>query len=95
MAAPHAAGVAALIVSEYGRFAGRAATMDPDDVQRVLENTAFAKPCPTPHTVDYKNEGRDDSFTATCMGDTKFNGFYGHGMVDAWSAVTNGEQYLS
>ena len=29
------------------------------------------------------------------MGDTEFNGFYGHGMVDAWAAVTNGEQYLA
>lgn len=95
MAAPHATGVAALIVSEYGHFTGRDVSMDPDDVQRVLENTAFQKPCPTPGTVNYKNEGRDDSFTATCVGGAKFNGFYGHGMVDAWSAVTNGEQYLN
>jgi len=94
MASPHAAGVAALIVSEYGRFVGRGVRMDPDDVTRVLENTAFARPCPTPRTVDYLDEGRDDSFTANCMGDTEFNGFYGHGTVDAWAAVTNGEQYL-
>ena len=94
MASPHAAGVAALIVSEYGQFTGREVTMNPDDVQRVLEDTAFARPCPTPHTVSYRNEGRDDSFTATCVGDLAFNGFYGHGTVDAWSAVTNGEQYL-
>jgi hypothetical protein len=37
-------------------------TMDPADVQRVLENTAFARPCPTPRTVDYLDEGRDDSY---------------------------------
>jgi subtilisin family serine protease len=95
MASPHATGVAALIVSEYGRFTGRGVSMDPADVQRVLENTAFARPCPTPRTVDYLDEGRDDTFTATCAGDTEFNGFYGHGNVDAWAAVTNGEQYLS
>jgi subtilisin family serine protease len=94
MASPHATGVAALIVSEYGRFTGHDVTMNPDDVQRVLENTAFQRPCPTPRTVDYKDEGRDDSFTATCAGDTAFNGFYGHGNVDAWAAVTNGAQYL-
>lgn len=95
MASPHAAGVAALIVSAYGRFVARDVTMDPDDVQRVLENTAFARPCPTPRTVDYLDEGRDDSFTANCAGDTEFNGFYGHGNVDAWAAVTTGDQYLS
>jgi subtilisin family serine protease len=94
MASPHAAGVAALIVSEYGRFVGRGVRMDPDDVTRVLENTAFARPCPTPRTFDYLDEGRDESFTAVCMGDTEFNGFYGHGTVDAWAAVTNGDQYL-
>ncbi|HEX6352150.1 S8 family serine peptidase [Actinophytocola sp.] len=95
MAAPHATGVAALIVSEYGRYTGRGVSMDPDDVQTVLENTAFAKPCPTPRTVDYLDEGRDDSYTATCAGTTEFNGFYGNGNVDAWAAVTNGEQYLN
>jgi subtilisin family serine protease len=94
MASPHATGVAALIVSEYGHFAGRGVTMDPDDVQRVLEETAFARPCPTPRTVDYKDEGRDDSFTATCAGDDEFNGFYGNGNVDAWAAVTVGGRYL-
>ena len=95
MASPHAAGVAALIVSAYGHYSGGQVTMNPDDVQRVLEDTAFQRPCPTPRTVDYTDEGRDDSFTATCVGDTAFNGFYGHGNVDAWAAVTNGEQYLS
>lgn len=94
MASPHAAGVAALIVSEYGHYTGRDVTMNPDNVQRVLEGTAFQRPCPTPNTVDYHNEGRDDSFTATCVGDTAFNGFYGHGNVDAWAAVTKGDQYL-
>ena len=94
MAAPHAAGVAALIVSQYGRLVGRDMRMNPDDVQRVLENTAFRRSCPMPRTVDYTDEGRDDSFTATCVGGTDFNGFYGHGNVDAWAAVTSGEQYL-
>ncbi|MFL6121742.1 S8 family peptidase [Actinophytocola sp.] len=94
MASPHATGVAALIVSEYGRFTDRGVTMDPDDVRRVLEGTAFKRPCPTPRTVDYSDEGRDASFTATCQGSKEFNGFYGHGSVDAWSAVTNGAQFL-
>jgi subtilisin family serine protease len=94
MASPHAAGVAALIVSQYGKYSGSKVAMDPDKVERVLEGTASKIPCPTPRTVDYLDEGRDDSYTATCEGDLNFNGFYGHGAVDAWAAVTNGAQYL-
>jgi subtilisin family serine protease len=95
MASPHATGVAALIVSEYGKFSGRNVTMNPDKVQRVIEGTAFGTPCPTPRTVDYLDEGRDATFTATCAGTTDFNGFYGNGRVDAWSAITNGSNYLN
>jgi subtilisin family serine protease len=91
MAAPHAAGVAALIVSQYGRPTGGGGFgLNPDVVQRILEETASKIPCPVPHTVDYLDEGRDASYTATCVGDASFNGFYGHGAVDAWSAVTHG-----
>lgn len=43
-----------------------------------------------PNTVDYLQEGRDASFTATCTGTLDFNGFYGHGVVDAWNAVKHG-----
>ncbi|WP_037317228.1 S8 family serine peptidase [Amycolatopsis orientalis] len=93
MASPHATGVAALIVSQYGK-GSRDFGMDPDAVQRVLEGTASDIACPVPRTVDYLDEGRDASFTATCVGDASFNGFYGHGAVDAWSAVTHGAQYL-
>ncbi|WP_409490584.1 S8 family serine peptidase [Amycolatopsis sp. cmx-11-12] len=93
MASPHAAGVAALIVSQYGK-GSRDFGMNPDAVQRVLEGTASDIACPVPRTVDYLKEGRDASFTATCTGDASFNGFYGHGAVDAWSAVTRGSQYL-
>jgi hypothetical protein len=68
--------------------------MNPDAVQRVLEGTASPVPCPVPSTVDYLKEGRDPSFTATCQGTPKFNGFYGHGAVDAYAAVTHGSDYL-
>ncbi|HEV2779157.1 MAG TPA: S8 family serine peptidase [Actinophytocola sp.] len=94
MASPHATGVSALIVSQYGRFARGDASMNPDAVQRVLEGTAFKIPCPVPPTVDYLDEGRDASFTATCTGTLQFNGFYGHGSVDAWAAVTRGRDFL-
>jgi subtilisin family serine protease len=95
MASPHAAGVAALIVSQYGKGGRNGLTMDPVKVQRVLEATASQIPCPTPATVDYLDEGRDATFTATCVGTKQYNGFYGHGSVDAWAAVTRGRHYLN
>lgn len=94
MAAPHAAGVAALIVSEHGKFAGGKASMAPAKVARVLEGTAADRACPTPRTVDYLDEGRDDTFTATCKGGAAFNGFYGNGIADAYAAVTQGKRFL-
>ncbi|WP_158888607.1 S8 family serine peptidase [Amycolatopsis anabasis] len=94
MAAPHASGVAALIVSQYGKPGRGGFGLNPDAVQRVLEGTAAKIACPVPRTVDYLKEGRDASFTATCEGTPDFNGFYGHGAVDAWSAVTRGAAHL-
>ncbi|TVT51972.1 S8 family serine peptidase [Amycolatopsis rhizosphaerae] len=94
MATPHATGVAALIVSQYGRPSRGGFGMSPDAVQRVLEGTAAHIACPVPNTVDYLDEGRDASFTATCVGTPEFNGFYGHGAVDAYAAVTRGAGYL-
>ncbi len=93
---PHAAGVAALIVSQYGKKdKGRPGrTLDPDKVEKVLCKTAIQRACPNPRTVSYVNVGRTPEFAATCEGDAKFNGFYGHGIVDAYGAVTRGGQFL-
>lgn len=43
----------------------------------------------TPRTVTYVNEGRSAEFTTTCEGSRAINGFYGHGIVDAYRAVTD------
>lgn len=94
MAAPHASGVAALIVSQYGVDSRTGYGMDPQAVRQVLAGTAAKTPCPEPRTVDYLNEGRDATYTATCEGEASFNGFYGDGVVDAFAAVTKGGQYL-
>ncbi|MBK1785571.1 S8 family serine peptidase [Prauserella cavernicola] len=94
MAALHAAGVAALIVSEYGTPRLGGFGMNPKRVERVLLGSAAPIPCPVPNTVDYLDEGRDESFTATCTGTPEFNGFYGHGAVDAYSAVKGGARHL-
>jgi subtilisin family serine protease len=95
MASPHAAGVAALIVSQFGAYDARGnVTLNPDRVERVLQGTATATPCPTPRTVTYTNEGRPAAWTATCEGGAEFNGFFGAGQVDALQAVVSGADYL-
>ncbi|GAA2511698.1 S8 family serine peptidase [Pilimelia columellifera] len=89
MAAPHAAGVAALIVSRFGtRDADLGGlTMPPGDVERQLTRSAAARACPAPPLVSYKNEDRGPEFDALCEGTARFNGFYGSGIVDAFAAV--------
>lgn len=91
MASPHAAGVAALIVSRYGspdRAHPGTLGLSPDLVERILTRTAAAHACPEPRLRSYVPEGRDTGFDAYCAGGTEFNGFYGHGIVDAYAAVT-------
>ncbi|GAB3809834.1 S8 family serine peptidase [Kribbella italica] len=89
MASPHATGVAALIVSEYGKKGrGNSFGLDPDRVRNILLGSAQERACPNPPLVSYANEGRPAEFDALCEGNRSFNGFYGHGIVDAWAAVT-------
>jgi lantibiotic leader peptide-processing serine protease len=89
MAAPHAAGVAALIVAQYGRVDARhgGLKLNPARVQRILENTAVEHSCPAQNPFDYPDPVLGDAFTASCAGNTEFNGFYGHGIVNALNAV--------
>lgn len=92
MAAPHAAGVAALIVSQYGRpqLGGRW-TMDPDAVERILKRSARDHACPEPRLQTYivgATPVYNPIYNATCEGGPDFNGFYGEGIVDALRAVT-------
>jgi lantibiotic leader peptide-processing serine protease len=93
MASPHAVGVAALIVAEYGKRDKRngGLTMNPADVEKILKRTATDHACPPggvqtypglpvpPDTTDY---------TARCEGSPQRNGFYGDGIVDALGAVS-------
>jgi subtilisin family serine protease len=90
MASPHAAGVAALIASRYGKrdFFRGGLTMSPNAVERQLYRTAAKHACPEPRLRSYANEGRSAEFDAFCYGGTNFNGFYGYGVVDAAAAVT-------
>ncbi|MDQ1712952.1 MAG: hypothetical protein QOE45_2402 [Frankiaceae bacterium] len=88
MASPHVVGVVALIVSEFGREDSRhrgGITMRPSDVEKVLFRSAVPTPCPEPRAFSYVPYGR--TWTNTCEGTTAFNGFYGHGIVNALNAV--------
>ena len=88
MAAPHAVGVAALIVSEYGKEQrhGRGRTMDPAKVERILRNSATDVACPSA-VITYAAEGRDATFDAPCVGSPERNSIYGDGIVNALAAV--------
>ena len=86
MASPHAAGVASLIVSRYGKTAGKAGFgLSADTTREVLMGTARNKACPEPRTVVYPEPPA--AYTAECVGDEDFNGFYGDGIIDAQAAV--------
>lgn len=81
MAAPHVAGVAALVVSRYGRSApGRGS----GPVVARLLRAAADTPCPTPRH-DYPDQPAE--FTANCTGTAQRNSWYGEGILDAYAAV--------
>jgi len=91
MASPHAVGVAALIISEYGSGSGAAFGLSPARVERVLRRTATNTPCPAQNPFVYPDlVGADPNvpFEATCEGNAAFNGFYGDGIVNALAAVS-------
>jgi subtilisin family serine protease len=90
MATPNTAGVAALIISQYGDFSANNKNkphMSPTQVESLLQITANNQPCPQPKTV---TQGPGFTFaTATCQGNTGYNNFFGKGIVDALKAVTH------
>jgi len=90
MATPHAVGVAALIVSKFGHRdrSNPGLTLEPWKTEFVLLSTAAEHACPTPRLQTYTAEGRSVEFNALCTGGRQFNDFYGHGIVDAYAAVT-------
>jgi lantibiotic leader peptide-processing serine protease len=91
MATPNAAGVAALIISQYGDFTpdnSQKVHMSPTAVESILQQTANNQPCPQPRTVTYPGQPTTLPPTANCNGNAGYNGFYGNGIVDALKAVT-------
>jgi subtilisin family serine protease len=91
MAAPHAAGVAALIVSRFGTpdpAHGGQLTLAPNRVERILTTSAAQQACPASGLETYVPEGRSTEFNAPCTGTLAFNSLYGHGIVDALAVVS-------
>jgi hypothetical protein len=63
--------------------------MNPRNVRKQLLIRATDTPCPEPRTFHYDDPALDPAvFDATCEGGTKFNGFYGQGIVDALASLT-------
>ncbi|WP_235511241.1 S8 family serine peptidase [Agromyces sp. Root81] len=92
MASPHAAGVAALIVSKYGLpdviRGGR--YLPPAVVETVLTKSAVDTACPVPAEFTYTRNlpsGSTVTATHTCEGSTTNNGFFGTGVVNARTAI--------
>jgi subtilisin family serine protease len=100
MACPNAAGVCALIISQYGDFTAdnsRKLHMPPQRVEAYLQQTANNQPCPEPREVNFFTAFPIGALPAgtqveapnqRCQGDAGYNNFYGKGIVDAFKAVT-------
>jgi subtilisin family serine protease len=77
MATPHVAGVAALIISQFGK-------LSPGALQARINRTADPVPCP----ANPFDPGGNGAFLATCEGGAGYNGFFGHGQVNALTAIS-------
>jgi subtilisin family serine protease len=95
MAAPHAVGVAALIVSQFGKADRRLGglTLPVRAAAGRLADTAVAHACPEPRLFHYTRIRTTAPLVvesdSLCAGPTNDNGFYGSGIVNAYAAVTS------
>jgi lantibiotic leader peptide-processing serine protease len=85
------AGVAALIVSMFGRLDSPRGKMSPGRVNASLNQTADKQPCPgtLPPTYESVGVGTESGTFAPCTGGPAYNSWYGNGQVDALTAVTH------
>ena len=87
MAAPHAAGVAALIISRFGDAGSpENGKMRPGQVEQYLTQTAIPQDCP-PNPFLFPDFPQTSGEPQECQGGLGYNGFYGHGEVDALKAI--------
>jgi hypothetical protein len=83
MASPHVAGLAALVISRFGH-------MEPAEVQSLIERTADPQPCPTELGLYAPFPSVNNDAPQHCEGPPNNNSWYGHGIVNALTAVTAG-----
>ena len=76
MASPHVAGVAALIVSQFGH-------MMPGALRSMLTSTATPMACPPDLSIYDFFPAVDNGAPQVCTGGPAYNSFNGHGQVDA------------
>jgi subtilisin family serine protease len=97
MASPHAAGVAALIISRYGDLkTPQNGKMRPSQVAAYMQQTADPQACPESlPTTNPTNGipylavlGVNSGAVQQCQGGPGYNSWYGNGEVDAFNAVT-------
>ena len=101
MASPHAAGVAALIISRFGDPDNpQNGKMRPGAVEQYMQATADPQPCPTELPLQgapgssrantpYANTRRPDGSLQECQGGQAYNSWYGAGQINALRAVTH------
>ena len=99
MASPHAAGVAALIISQFGDLDNpQNGKMRPGSVEAYMQGTADSQPCPTelplrgaPGTslqnTPFSAITRPDGSPQECQGGEGHNSWYGAGQINALRAV--------
>jgi lantibiotic leader peptide-processing serine protease len=90
MASPHAAGVAALIISVYGNSSTpQNGKLRPNQVKAFLTQTADPQACPTTFPPAYLDVlGVNSGLVQSCQGGPGYNSWYGNGEVDAFNAVS-------
>jgi lantibiotic leader peptide-processing serine protease len=93
MASPHAAGVAALIISRFGDLDNpQNGKMRPGAVEQYMQHSADPQPCPTALPAGYEEFTRpapadQDGEPQLCQGGEGYNSWYGSGQVNALRAV--------
>src|SRR3954451_21342133 len=90
MASPHAAGLAALIISRYGDLKNpQNGKMRPSQVAAYMQQTADPQDCPTTLPTGYLAfTGVNSGAVQQCQGGPGYNSWYGDGQIDAFNAVT-------
>ena len=88
MAAPHVAGLAALVISRFGDArTPQNGKMRPGQVEALIQATADSQPCPTVLPPAYAQFTQSSGEPQACQGGEGHNSWYGAGQINALRAV--------